>query len=939
MILPLLVFIVVLILVFISFKRENFNSITTTSIVDTSIVDTSIVDTSIVEKLFKLIENKASMEEIINEYKRILIVIVNNEKMNIEGSYTPDEKTRILEIIKKIFILGINTGAREILEKSEGMSTYPSYVDNEITKLENELIKLGIINEKDFDELFLMFEGLIGKEYDKLNLLFDDNIKVLLPTIVKKRSKQSKYEGKINIRFILDRNVVDKSPIIKNHLINSIKVGLVNAFLLDDFLFDIRLIDSTQYAPSIRVSGLDLVTSSVTSFVTDSSTESTTGSVTPTGSVTSTGASLNGEQYTEVVILLSKKISDDKILKGIEELQKGLFNGIGIITLTPSSNNEGIPGGVLDPYAYKLIEYIEDSLSTTSLNQTKDKLFKYGYLEYSKPQSTMPVGKQDNKLSIEQILSKRACIHTKDKCNIGFKPYSNLVLETKNPKTKKTYTDDEKTSIKKRLSERCENEKDTKEQFCCDPLDTKLDKINSFIPKEVKRKFKNIVVDTCNNKIKSIKVCNTKTKNCNPIEDRSREATSYELCKLQTIKEEDINDKGIVDINKLKPDCFEGRCEHASKLLEIQPDNERENQTITDHYYLVDAVKSNNVSYIKSYFNDRDHSVNEKLEYGYPGNTILHQAIFDKMDDIVEYLITLNVNMSLVNKDGNSALHIACLKGNYNATHKLIKLGASVNCTNEMKDTSLHCAVRSGSYNTVQILLNNGATATIDANNDHKETPLHVAVVSRKKNLKIVQVLVEYGAEIHSFNKYSKSIMKSLMEQKKTIVRETIRTFLQRTYYNKYSDEDYNKMLSDYPEIRPFDIDTDVPKHLEEDYQDYKDRINYKELIKYEDEFSSNRGLYLDKETKVLKAGIDSKYFDDNKVVEKADKPDFQKYNDGIVENFSGNTKSNKNNVTKNTTKSISLTKMNNVDTRIMGISLVSLLILVIATIIIYLRR
>ena len=51
------------------------------------------------------------------------------------------------------------------------------------------------------------------------------------------------------------------------------------------------------------------------------------------------------------------------------------------------------------------------------------------------------------------------------------------------------------------------------------------------------------------------------------------------------------------------------------------------------------------------------------------------------MDDVVQYLLTLKVDLSKVNKDGNSAFHIACLKGNYDAVHQLLKLGASINCT------------------------------------------------------------------------------------------------------------------------------------------------------------------------------------------------------------------------------------------------------------------
>ena len=62
------------------------------------------------------------------------------------------------------------------------------------------------------------------------------------------------------------------------------------------------------------------------------------------------------------------------------------------------------------------------------------------------------------------------------------------------------------------------------------------------------------------------------------------------------------------------------------------------------------------------------------------------------MDEIVGYLLTHQVDLSKVNKDGNSALHIAAFKGNYNSVHRLIKLGASVNCENNMGDTPFYTA-------------------------------------------------------------------------------------------------------------------------------------------------------------------------------------------------------------------------------------------------------
>ena len=375
----------------------------------------------------------------------------------------------------------------------------------------------------------------------------------------------------------------------------------------------------------------------------------------------------------------------------------------------------------------------------------------------------------------------------------------------------------------------------------------------------------------------------------------------------------------------MMPDCFEGKCEGVGKLLELNPEDH--NVRITDHYYLIDAIKNNNVEYLKSYYHDTKHNVNEKLEYGYPGNTVLHQSIFDHMDDVSHYLLSLKVNLTIVNKDGNSPFHIACLKGNYDAVHKLLKLGASINCTNNVGDTPLHCAVRSGSYNTVLILLNNGASMVLSSKNEHGEIPLHTAVVSVKKNQKIVELLVEYGSPIHSTNSYKKTILGSLLEQEKTIVRETMRTFLQRMYYKKYDEAEYDKMLQKHPEVRPFEIDTEIPDNLEKDYRNYDSRINYKELIKYEDEYMNDKDLYLEKNTRALKANINSKYFDDDKV-----NPD------NVTETFTNQVEANP--IEANPVKKrLNNNLLKNADKIVMISTFSFLIVLIIAILIIYLRQ
>jgi hypothetical protein len=553
------------------------------------------------------------------------------------------------------------------------------------------------------------------------------------------------------------------------------------------------------------------------------------------------------KDYSEVTVIIPKYYTLLEITPHINKLKSTFFGDLNNqITLSDSS-------------IIKLGQYDNGEYIKLTLNEAPNVT---GPTTTVKVEPTKAVKKP---LTSEELLSKKSCVDKENNCNIGFKPYSMLEFSGVNKNTNKKFTDKEVELKKTQLSERCSNEQDTEEQVCCDGNDYKLQAIYSNLPKDLRKKFKKIAVEKCNNKINQIKVCDGD--NCDSVNDIVRPATAYELCKLQNVTDSDINDEGIVSKSKLVPDCYEGKCSNTFKLLEINPEDK--NELITNHYYLIDSVKNNDISYIKSYFSDKYNNVNQSLEYGYPGNTILHQAVYDEMNEIVDYLITLNVDLAKVNKDGNSALHIAAFKGNYNAVHRLIKLGASVNCENNTGDTPLHCAVRSGSYNTVLILINNGASGVLSSQNTHGETPLHTAVVSRKKNLKIIELLVENGSDIHNINKYKKTILASLDDEPLTVTKESIRTYIQRIYYYKYDDEEYNKILNNFPETRPYEVDTSIPEELQKDYRNYNPRINYKELIKYDnDEHISDKNLYVSKHVKSMKENIPEKYFDNKSMTE-----------------------------------------------------------------------
>lgn len=560
------------------------------------------------------------------------------------------------------------------------------------------------------------------------------------------------------------------------------------------------------------------------------------------------------EANTEVTIKISEFYSDEELVVKVNTLKQNLFGTSNKIEIEDED-----PSVTLNLVEY---ESSEDEDATFIKVESSSGLPNIGRVSSSVAVTTSA---NDLELTDEKILSKKACVHKDDMCNVGYKPFSYMELDSINPATKKNYTQSEKNQKLSQFNERCSNTPDAEEKMCCDPNDYKLETIYNDLPSDLRNKYKNIVVDSCNNKINQIKVCKSDNSNCADPNDVVRNATAYELCKLQNVQDSDINGNGIVNAEKLVPNCYEGKCSFEGKLLEINPIDK--NEKITNHYYLIDAVKNNNIDYVKSYYSEPLNNVNEKLEYGYPGNTILHQAVYDDVDKIVEYLLTKSPNLGITNKDGNTPFHIACFRGNYNSIHKLIKLGASINCTNNMKDTPLHCAVRSGSYNSVLILLNNGASPVLSHQNEHGETPLHTAVVSKKKNFKIVEILVDYGSDIHNINNYDNTILGSLLKSRESVVRERIRTYLQRMYYNKFDEDNYNKLLEKHPEVRPFEIETDLPEHLsDKEFSDYDSNINYKKLISYEDEFADNKDLYVDKNTRGIKSNIDSKYFDNRNV-------------------------------------------------------------------------
>jgi len=102
---------------------------------------------------------------------------------------------------------------------------------------------------------------------------------------------------------------------------------------------------------------------------------------------------------------------------------------------------------------------------------------------------------------------------------------------------------------------------------------------------------------------------------------------------------------------------------------------------------------------------------------------------------------------------------------------------------------------------TVQILLNIGAD--VYAENKMKETPLHSAVMAKKKNLKSIQELIKYGSDVLHLNANDMTVCEVLDKFTKTKKNEEIRTFLQNAVIERIRNAGLPEDFSSGPTSSP----------------------------------------------------------------------------------------------------------------------------------------
>lgn len=414
-------------------------------------------------------------------------------------------------------------------------------------------------------------------------------------------------------------------------------------------------------------------------------------------------------------------------------------------------------------------------------------------------------------MDTDNYIQNHSCVSKDNECNI-IRPLSNMEFYLTNPSTRKVYTSEEKKDKLDQYTNICwmNNGRLGK---CCDPNNTDLNKYKELIPKELREKYKKVKTEYVKNNQKQLKVCPEGEK-C----PGYREPTAYEYCKLSDAK---IDKDNIVYSNT--PDCYTANCNRLeTPFIITQSDIDNSSEHIEDSE-IVRFIKDNHLSGLQELVHNKKRKINKVLTYGFPGNTLVHEAIYRKSLDCIYYLLESvdKSTLEIKNQDGNTPLHIACLKGMKDVVNMLINLGVNVHTKNKYGDTPLMSAIRAGDEEVVRYLLVIGGG--LFDKNEKGENPLFVAVTTINKNLNLIRILCDNGADILERNNKGESMLTVLKQEETTLKNQEIETYLVNKVFLYFQhNQDYYKkvVILNYPEFSPFEIhDKAADKIKASDYE------------------------------------------------------------------------------------------------------------------------
>ena len=133
------------------------------------------------------------------------------------------------------------------------------------------------------------------------------------------------------------------------------------------------------------------------------------------------------------------------------------------------------------------------------------------------------------------------------------------------------------------------------------------------------------------------------------------------------------------------------------------------------------------------------------------GNTPLQYAARSGLLEVSRKLLDRNADVNACNHHGSTPLLLASEAGNNDIVQLLLDHNADVYARDGDGDTALHCAALGGSLEVSRILLK--LNLEVNPRNNDGSTPLHrVSEGRRKGNPDVVQLLLDYGADVQARN-------------------------------------------------------------------------------------------------------------------------------------------------------------------------------------------
>lgn len=184
---------------------------------------------------------------------------------------------------------------------------------------------------------------------------------------------------------------------------------------------------------------------------------------------------------------------------------------------------------------------------------------------------------------------------------------------------------------------------------------------------------------------------------------------------------------------------------------------------------LFEAVGKNDVGTLKRMFDEN--GLNIEIQNGKEGETPLMRALTTNAFESASFLLSRNANINATNFLNQSVLIVLCLYGSMESIVFALNNGADVHSKDFFGMNALMNVVgsnRSDSYEIIELLLNSG----VDVNEKDKkgQNVVMKTIRNEKDKLKIFDLLVAYGAEVHAHDNYGWSVLIHSCERNETAI-------------------------------------------------------------------------------------------------------------------------------------------------------------------------